>query len=91
MTKEIFEQLCGIIEKIGGPCVFLHHEKPYIIFDLRNFRTIVDTLGTTNGLTSSAPADTINREIALLLEKEKTEVFDSSTEYDIIDPLNTSI
>lgn len=91
MTKEIFEQLCDVIAKIGGPCVFLHNEKPYILFDLRNFRTLVDTLGTTHGLTSSVPADTINREIELLLEKEKTEVFDSSPEYDIIDPLHASV
>jgi hypothetical protein len=87
MTKEIFEQLCDVIGKIGGPCVFLHHEKPYILFDLRTFRALVDTLGTTHTLTASAPADTINREIAMILEKDKTEGFDNSSEYDTIDPL----
>ncbi|MBI2645200.1 hypothetical protein HYW94_03460 [Candidatus Uhrbacteria bacterium] len=90
MTKEVFEQLCDIIGKIGGPCVFLYHEKPYILFDLRAFRTLVDTLGTTSGLTVSAPTDTINREIALILEKEKTKGFDNSPEYDTLDPFNAS-
>lgn len=88
MTREVFEQLCDVMGKIGGPCVFLHQEKPYIIFDLRTFRALVDTLGTTTTLTPSSPTDTINREIALILEKEKTVIFDSSPEYDIIDPLN---
>ena len=88
MTKETFEQLCDIMTKIGGPCVFLHQEKPYILFDLRTFRALVDTLGTTGRLTQSTSVDTMNREIAFLLEKEKTETFDTSGEYDTIDPLN---
>lgn len=91
MTKEVFEQLCDIMGKIGGPCVFLHHDKPYILFDLRTFRTLVDTLGTTQGLTPSASPDSINREIALISEKEKTQGFDSSFEYDTIDPLSASV